>query len=69
MIKDKIQNKLLQYLWEDVESASYGNTARLFSNEITNYSDLYRSFVSDNQVFSDMFLSYYEIIELPTGVL
>lgn len=64
-IEDKIQNKLMQYLWEDIESASYNNSIRLFSEKINSYSDLYRLFSSKKQVFSDSFLNYFQIINLP----
>lgn len=49
-----IQNKLLQYLWEDVDKASFN--ARLFSSEIKNFSTLYKKFGSGERVFSDVFL-------------
>lgn len=68
-IRDKIQNKLLQYLWEDVETASYGNSTRLFSDDITNYSDLFRAFENNMQIFSDAFLVYFENVNLPKGII
>lgn len=68
-IRDKLQNKLLQYLWEDVETVSYGNSNRLFSEEITNYADLYRAFENNEQIFSDTFIIYFKSIELPKGIL
>ena len=69
IIEDKIKNKLIQYLWDDVESASYGTTVKLFNEEITNYSDLYRAMEKEKQFFSDTFLTYFEALELPDGVL
>lgn len=56
IIQDKIKNKLMQYLWNDVESSAYGSHEKLFINEINNYSDLYRRFENSEQVFSDAFL-------------
>lgn len=49
-----IQNKLLQYLWEDVDKASFN--ARLFSSAIKNFSTLYKMFGSGEIVFSDDFI-------------
>ena len=50
-----IQNKLLQYLWEDVDKASFN--ARLFSSSIKNFSTLYKMFESGERVFSTLFLN------------
>lgn len=50
-----IQNKLLQYLWEDVDKASFN--ARLFSSAIKNFSTLYKMFESGERVFSTLFLN------------
>lgn len=50
-----IQNKLLQYLWEDVDKASFN--ARLFSSAIKNFSTLYKMFGSGERVFSTLFLN------------
>lgn len=69
IIRDKIQNKLLQYLWEDVETASYGNSTHLFSDDITNYSDLFRNFENNMQIFSDTFLMYFKSVKLPEGII
>lgn len=68
-IKNKIQNKLLKYLWEDIESASYANTKKLFDESINNFSDLYRKYELDEQVFSDAFLLYFKNTDLPTNIL
>lgn len=50
-----IKNKLLQYLWEDVDKASFN--ARLFSSAIKNFSTLYKMFGSGERVFSTLFLN------------
>lgn len=49
-----IQNKLLQYLWEDVQKATYGKD--LFASQINSFSELYRKFGDGENVFSDDFL-------------
>lgn len=52
-----IRNKLLQYLWEDVENiANMRSDKRLFDESIRSFSDLYDKY-PDTQVFSDEFLS------------
>lgn len=69
VIQEKFQNKLMQYLWDDVESAIYGNSVRLFKEDITNYSDLYRKLKDRVQVFSDSFLIYFKNIKLPDNAM
>lgn len=54
--KEKIQNKLLQYLWDDVEKASF-NGAKLFNKDVANFADLYEKFESDTSIFSDEFIN------------
>lgn len=49
-----LQNKLLQYLWEDVQKATYGKD--LFASQINSFSELYRKFGDGENVFSDDFL-------------
>ena len=56
--KKLIQNKLLQYLWEDVQKVSYAS--KLFSEEIKNFSDLYKKFGRGEKVFSNEFLELLE---------
>lgn len=53
--KNKIQNKLLQYLWDDIERTSF-NGAKLFNQDISNFADLYEKFEEGMLVFSDEFL-------------
>lgn len=51
-----IKNKLLQYLWQDVEGHSAGLGGKsLFDRSVTSFADLYRRF-DESQVFSDDFL-------------
>lgn len=54
--KDKIRDKLLHYLWFDIQNASYKDGIKLFKNEISNYSDLYDSFKEDKKIFGDTFI-------------
>lgn len=56
--KKLIQNKLLQYLWEDVQKVSYAS--KLFSEEIKNFSDLYKKFGRGEKIFSNEFLELLE---------
>lgn len=52
---DKIKNKLLQYLWDDVERSSFNGT-NLFSRDMTSFSDLYENFEKRNCIFSEEFM-------------
>ena len=63
-IAEKVQNKLMQFLWYDVEEAAYANNVKLFKDEISSYSDLSRELKRDKQVFSEAFIVYYNSIEL-----
>jgi len=51
--RKQIQNKLLQYLWDDIEQASF--TEKIFSN-VDNYSDLYEKFKNEKEVFNNNFI-------------
>lgn len=58
-VNNKIKNKLLLYLWQDVEETSlYGNTIKLFDKSINNYDELYMKFGKD-KVFSDKFIKEF----------
>ena len=63
-IADKVQNKLMQFLWYDVEGATYESNIKLFNERISNYSDLNRELKHNRQVFSDSFISYYNNMKL-----
>lgn len=53
--KEKIKNKLLQYLWDDIQGATFGGI-KLFSNEISNFSELYDKFENNKKIFSTKFI-------------
>ena len=55
-INDIIKNKLLQYLWQDVQgNSSFGTTVSLFDSDISSFEKLYTSY-DTNKVFSDAFI-------------
>lgn len=58
IIKSKIQNKLLQYLWQDIQKASFKRNISLFATNVNSFSDLYEMFESNQCVFSDSFLTF-----------
>lgn len=62
--KDQLKGKLLQYLWSDIQEATYSD-AQLFVPEIKSFGQLYRSFNSDINIFSMEFLEglNYEVVE------
>ncbi len=53
--RNQLQNKLLQYLWDDVQGASF-NGVKLFDPSISTFSELYDKFGHNQKVFSDDFL-------------
>lgn len=55
--KRKIKNKLLNYLWTDVNKASYKSDIKLFKSDIGTFKKLYEEFEADHQIFSTNFLS------------
>jgi 5-methylcytosine-specific restriction protein B len=59
IINNKIKNKLLLYLWQDVQGSSSLNTsAKLFAREIRSFDDLYSKYGND-KVFSDSFVEEF----------
>lgn len=56
-IKEKIQNKLLNFLWHDIHQASYKTNISLFNDKISNFLDLYDEFENDKNIFSQDFFN------------
>lgn len=57
IVNKMIRNKLLIYLWQDVQGASsFGVKTSLFDKDINCYDDLYTKFGND-KVFSDTFIN------------
>ena len=62
-VKETIKNKVLHYLWEDVQNASMSDEASIFNNDIRAFSILYDKFdqgTSASEIFSDAFLETYD---------
>ena len=55
--REKIENKLLHYLWFDIQESSYKSDVRLFANNISNFGDVYMNYTTQDgsQIFSDKF--------------
>lgn len=53
--KEQIKNKLLHFLWFDINQSSYRADVRLFDESIKNFSDLYDTFAADGKIFSTAF--------------
>ncbi len=53
--KEQIKNKLLHFLWFDINQSSYRADVRLFDERIKNFSDLYDTFAADGKIFSTAF--------------
>lgn len=55
-----IKNKVLHYLWDDVQLASMNDNISIFEKRITTFSELYKEFSDNKLVFSEEFLDYYK---------
>ncbi|HFI0657978.1 AAA family ATPase [Streptococcus suis] len=63
-----IKNKVLHYLWEDVQGASLKN-AKLFQDRIKSFSQLFSEFSTEanaEKIFSKEFLQIYDETTIPT---
>lgn len=56
---EQLNNKLLQYLWEDVILASISDNVKLFDEDIKTFSNLYEKFKNREQIFSEVFIKKY----------
>ncbi|EKF35833.1 AAA family ATPase [Bacillus xiamenensis] len=60
-VMDIMKNKLLLYLWQDVQGhVTFNNSISLFDNQIKSFDDLYSSY-GVKKVFSDAFLNNFLI--------
>lgn len=58
-INNIIRNKLLLYLWHDVQgNSSFNSTIKLFSKQIRSFDDLYSKYGKD-KVFSNVFIEEF----------
>lgn len=60
-IDDLMRNKLLMYLWQDVQGRSYAGdgAATLFKADIASFQDLYEKSERGDVIFSDLFLNTF----------
>lgn len=56
--RDQVANKLLHYLWQDVERVSY-NSGSLFADGITSFSQLYYAFEKKENILSKSVIEQY----------
>lgn len=68
-INSTIKNKVLHYLWEDVQNASMSDEVSIFNSDIQAFSTLYDKFKAEtnaSEIFSEAFLETYnnETVEL-----
>ena len=62
-VNETIKNKVLNYLWEDVQNASMSDDAFIFNKNIKSFSMLYDKFDSRTdarEIFSDEFIQIYD---------
>lgn len=57
-VNETIKNKLLLYLWQDIEGALAFSNTKLFDSEIFSFDNLYKKYVT-GQVFSDAFIEEF----------
>lgn len=55
-----IQNKLLHYLWDDVQGAVISDEYRIFNKEYKTFSSLYKDFGEKVNVFSEELIDLYD---------
>ena len=53
--REKIENKLLHYLWFDIQESSFKSDKKLFAETITDFGDLFIKYTTNAQIFSDDF--------------
>jgi len=58
--KELIKNKLLHYLWFDVQEATYKTDIKLFAEDVTSFSELYDKYDANEKIFSN---DFFECIE------
>ncbi|MDF2536943.1 MAG: hypothetical protein K0R18_3105 [Bacillales bacterium] len=59
---NQVKGKLLQYLYEDVESVSYTNTS-LFKLDISSFGEAYLKISEKENIFSNEFINHYQTLE------
>lgn len=58
-INNIIRNKVLLYLWQDVQGhSSFNNSTKLFHSDIKSFDDLYTKY-GNNKVFNDIFIDSF----------
>lgn len=56
----EIQNKLLHYLWDDVQGAVISDEYKIFNKEYKTFSSLYKDFGEKLNVFSEELIDLYD---------
>ena len=60
---DEIKNKLLHYLWDDVQGAVILDECSIF-NKYKTFSSLYKAFGKGENVFSSELMTIYQAIDI-----
>jgi len=63
----QICGKLLNYLYDDIQSAAFSSGHSLFKDEIYSYGSAYRMLAERKNIFSKAFLSVYEELKKESG--
>lgn len=62
--REKIENKLLNYLWIDIKESSFKSDINLFRQDIVDFRDLFVKYEEDEQIFSDKFFDVLNSTDL-----
>ena len=57
---ESLQNKLLHYLWSDVQGAAMLDDFSIFKEDFSSFSKLYKAFGNNDNVFSEDFIEIYD---------
>ena len=55
-----IQNKLLHYLWDDIQGAIISDEYTIFDKEYKTFSSLYKNFGKNINIFSNELINLYD---------
>lgn len=65
--KNQISGKLIQYLWNDVEKASYSDN-KIFNRDILHFGELYERTIEGSNIFSTQFIECLKSLGASTEV-
>ena len=63
--REKIENKLLHYLWFDIHETSFKSEIKLFTDDVSSFGDLFMKYTTheNSQIFSESFFDLLDTYE------